>query len=143
MENGNYYLGFSVWGLGLIDNPTRVWGRGRRVKALPKDPILNKMVSQNRVEQALLYGAICEELFGGFPKLRYHCPHNKDYSILGCILGSPNLWKLPCQFLRHSIYSYCFMDPDRLRDTCKDTESGNPCGLSSGLLQGGSYRGLL
>ena len=34
----------------------------------------------------------------GFPKIRgYHFggPHNKDYNILGSILGSPNVGKLP------------------------------------------------
>ena len=35
--------------------------------------------------------------FGGFPKLGvpFGGPHNKDYSILGSILGSPYLGKLP------------------------------------------------
>ena len=34
--------------------------------------------------------------YGGFLKLGYHFgyPHNKDYSILGYILGSPYSWKL-------------------------------------------------
>ena len=35
----------------------------------------------------------------GFPKIRGTLiggPHNKDYSILGSILGSPNFGKLPC-----------------------------------------------
>ena len=34
-----------------------------------------------------------EELIWGFPKIRG--THNKDYSILGSILGSPYLGKLP------------------------------------------------
>ena len=37
-------------------------------------------------------------LFGGFPKLGVPflgTPHNKDYSILGSILGSPYIGKLP------------------------------------------------
>ena len=34
---------------------------------------------------------------GGFPKLGvpFLGPHNKDYSILGSILGSPHFGKLP------------------------------------------------
>ena len=34
---------------------------------------------------------------GGFPKLGYLIgdPHNKEYSILGSILGSPHFGKLP------------------------------------------------
>ena len=34
---------------------------------------------------------------GGFPKLGviFEAPHNKDYSILGSILGSPYFGKLP------------------------------------------------
>ena len=37
---------------------------------------------------------------GGFPKLEALVgdPHNKDNSILGFILGSPYLGKLPCMF---------------------------------------------
>ena len=34
----------------------------------------------------------------GFPKIRgtfFGCPYNKDYSILGSILGYPNFGKLP------------------------------------------------
>ena len=34
----------------------------------------------------------------GFPKIRgtfLGGPHNKDYSFLGCILGSPHFGKLP------------------------------------------------
>ena len=36
-------------------------------------------------------------LYRGFPKLGvpYWGPHNKDYSILGSILGSPYFGKLP------------------------------------------------
>ena len=36
--------------------------------------------------------------YGGFPKLGYLTggPHNKEYSILGSILGSPYFGKLPC-----------------------------------------------
>ena len=37
-------------------------------------------------------------LIGGFPKIRGTClggPHNKDSSVLGSILGSPYLGKLP------------------------------------------------
>ena len=46
------------------------------------------------------YGCICpsaDRKKWGFRKLGYHFggPHNKDYSILGSILGSPHLWKLP------------------------------------------------
>ena len=34
--------------------------------------------------------------FGGFPKLGVPWgPHSKDHHILGCILGSPHLGKLP------------------------------------------------
>ena len=38
-----------------------------------------------------------------FPKIRGTIPrgpHNKDYSILGSILGSPYLGKLPCHLAR-------------------------------------------
>ena len=37
----------------------------------------------------------------GFPKIRgtlLGVPYNKDYSILGSILGSPYLGKLPCRW---------------------------------------------
>ena len=37
----------------------------------------------------------------GFPKIRgtfFGGSHNKDYSILGSILGSPYFGKLPCRF---------------------------------------------
>ena len=41
-------------------------------------------------------------LVGGFPKLGASIflggPHNKDYSILGSILGSPYFGKLPFEF---------------------------------------------
>ena len=36
-------------------------------------------------------------VYGGFPKsgVPFGCPNNKDYSILGFILGSPYFGKLP------------------------------------------------
>ena len=42
---------------------------------------------------------------GGFPKLGvlFWGPHNKDYSILGSILGYPNFGKLPYQ----QVYAGC------------------------------------
>ena len=39
----------------------------------------------------------------GFPKIRgtsYGGPDNKDYSILGSILGSPHFGKVPCMCAR-------------------------------------------
>ena len=38
-------------------------------------------------------------LFGG--------PHNKDYSILGTILGSPYFGKLPCIYIWRHTYTVC------------------------------------
>ena len=41
-------------------------------------------------------------IYGGFPKLGvpfFGGPYNKDYSILGSILGSPNFAKLPYRSL--------------------------------------------
>ena len=42
-------------------------------------------------------------LFGGFPKLwvLFGGPHNKDYNILGSILGSPYFGKLPFRIAGH------------------------------------------
>ena len=41
-------------------------------------------------------------VFGGFPKLGYHFggPHNKDFSTLGSMLGSPTV-----QWVRPYIYT--------------------------------------
>ena len=36
-----------------------------------------------------------EGLYGGFPKYLFGGPHNKDYSILGSILGFPYCGKVP------------------------------------------------
>ena len=45
-------------------------------------------------------GGACCESDVGFPKIRDACqfggPYNKDYSILGSTLGSPNFGKLTC-----------------------------------------------
>ena len=54
--------------------------------------------------------------YGGFPKLGGYLfggPHNKDYSILGAMLGSPYLWKLPYMLEaywddgKENGYNYC------------------------------------
>ena len=41
-------------------------------------------------------------MFGSFPKLGipFWGPHNKDYSIFGSILGSPDFGKLPFESSR-------------------------------------------
>ena len=53
--------------------------------------------------------ACCEDGFiWGFPEIRgtlFGGPHNKDYSILGSILGSPNFGKLPCRDVCRDIAS--------------------------------------
>ena len=46
----------------------------------------------------LILIAVVQDFLYGFPNnLKYHFggPNNKDYSILGSILGSPNFGKLP------------------------------------------------
>ena len=54
----------------------------------------------------------CDTLIWGFPKIRgtiFGSPHNKDYSILGSILGSPYFGKLPYGFHTRSWYSFLFL----------------------------------
>ena len=46
-------------------------------------------------------------IWGGFPKFRVPIlgrPHNKDYCVLGSIMGSPSLAKLPYVYL-HLYYA--------------------------------------
>ena len=56
-------------------------------------------------------------IYGVFPKLGvpFGGPHNKDYGILGSILGSPYFGKLPYICIYIYIYMYglnCFMQQD-------------------------------
>ena len=60
-------------------------------------------------------------LHGSFPKLGYHFggPYNKDYNILGSILGSPYFGKLPhCSHSRsdHSLSCWNVSDCSELPD---------------------------
>ena len=49
--------------------------------------------------------------FGGFPQVGvpFLGAHNKDYGILGSILGSPYLGKLPFTDAQHTSRSACFL----------------------------------
>ena len=47
--------------------------------------------------EPIVHVVVAQRVYGGLPKLGvpYWGPHNQDFSILGSILGSPYLGKLP------------------------------------------------
>ena len=73
-------------------------------------------------------------LYGGFPKLGvpFGDPYNKDYGILGSILGYPNFGKLPWSTLQQ----FVLKDVEIIRTT-RITRNSHITGLMTPTWTGG------
>ena len=63
-----------------------------------RKPCVSSALASHEVPLRVMRVAVPADQFGGFPKLGgtfLGGPHNKDYNMLGSILGSPCFGKLP------------------------------------------------